>query len=166
MRSVLNRYATPLITGLFLISLLSGLALYFHIGPAGLHGMHEILSLALVLPFVLHLWKNWRAFAGYFRRLPMAIALAASLVAAVPFLLPAQSSGTGGRPPQFALARAVLAAPAGDVAPLFGISEAELLGRLGSAGYTVADPAQPLADIAAGSGKSETELAALLVAGS
>ena len=50
MPPVLYRYATPLITGLFLVSLISGLALFLHIGPGGLHPMHEWLSLVLILP--------------------------------------------------------------------------------------------------------------------
>ena len=60
MPTLFKTYATPLTTGLFLASLISGIALFFHIGPSGFHGMHEILSMVLILPFVLHLWRNWR----------------------------------------------------------------------------------------------------------
>ncbi|MCE8421489.1 DUF4405 domain-containing protein, partial [Rhodovulum sulfidophilum] len=59
MSSYLGRYATPFITGLFIVSLVSGLALFLHVGPSGFHAMHEWLSLLLIVPFVLHLWKNW-----------------------------------------------------------------------------------------------------------
>jgi hypothetical protein len=62
MPSILSRYATPLITGLFIVSLVSGVALFFHLGSAWFHSMHEWLSMVLILPFVLHIWKNWRAF--------------------------------------------------------------------------------------------------------
>ncbi len=44
-----SRYATPFITGLFLVSLISGIALFFHVGPGGFHGMHEWLSMLLIL---------------------------------------------------------------------------------------------------------------------
>ena len=60
MKSILYRYATPFTTGLFLVSLVSGVALFFHVGPAAFHGMHEWLSMVLILPFVLHMWRNWR----------------------------------------------------------------------------------------------------------
>ncbi|MCB1455931.1 MAG: DUF4405 domain-containing protein, partial [Nitratireductor sp.] len=60
MPDLLSRYATPFISGLFLVSLISGIALFFHVGPSGFHGMHEWLSMVLIAPFVLHLWKNWK----------------------------------------------------------------------------------------------------------
>ena len=53
MPAILNRYATPLITGLFLVSMISGIALFFHWGSAWFHGMHEWLSMVLIVPFVL-----------------------------------------------------------------------------------------------------------------
>jgi len=101
MPSVLNRYATPFITGLFMVSLISGLALFFHIGPTGFHGMHEWLSLLLILPFGLHVWKNWRPMKLYLTRAPMAVAAVVSLGMAALFLWPAagDTAGAGGRRP-------------------------------------------------------------------
>ncbi|MFZ2101600.1 MAG: DUF4405 domain-containing protein, partial [Oricola sp.] len=86
MPPILARYATPLITGLFIVSLVSGVALFFHYGSAYFHSMHEWLSMVLIVPFVLHIWKNWRAFLNYFRRPPMAVASVVSLAAAVAFI--------------------------------------------------------------------------------
>ncbi len=45
MPAFLARYATPLTTGLFIVSLVSGIALFFHWGGAAFHGMHEWLSM-------------------------------------------------------------------------------------------------------------------------
>ncbi len=42
----------------FLVSLVSGVAIFFHWGPGAFHGIHEWLSMVLILPFVLHLWKK------------------------------------------------------------------------------------------------------------
>ncbi len=92
MASLLLRYATPLITGLFLVSLISGVALFFHWGPGAFHGIHEWLSMVLILPFVLHLWKNWRPMTAYFKRAPMAIALGLSLLASLAFFIPLESA--------------------------------------------------------------------------
>lgn len=162
MQSLLLRHATPFITSLFLISLISGLALFLHIGPAGFHGMHEILSLALILPFVLHLWKNWRPMTAYLTRAPMAFAMAASLLAAAVFLLPGSGAGQAGGPPQFAVARMLLQAPPGAVAPALGLTEAELASRLAAAGF-VAVPQASLQDIATAAGRPEAEVLAALV---
>ena len=73
MQTFINRYATPLVTGLFLVSLISGVALFLHWGSGWFHGMHEWLSMVLILAFVLHLWKNWRPMTAYLRRAPMAL---------------------------------------------------------------------------------------------
>ena len=87
MLSFFQRYSTPFITGFFLISLISGVALFVHVGPAGFRSMHEILSMVLIVPFVAHLWKNWRPLMGYFKRSPMVIALVISAIAAAVFLI-------------------------------------------------------------------------------
>ncbi len=161
MRIVLQRYATPFITGLFLVSLISGIALIFHIGPAGFHGLHEWLSMVLILPFALHLWKNWRPMLSYFRRAPMAVALVLSVLASLPFLTGGAQGG--GRPPQFALARQVLSGSATELAPLLDTDPESLIAELGESGIIVRDPVQPLIEATVVAGKSETELAALLV---
>lgn len=162
MPALLSRYATPFITGLFLVSLVTGLALFFHVGPAGLHGAHEILSLVLILPVILHVWKNWRPMTAYFRRAPMILALVLSGVAMAPFLIPQEGAG-GGRPPQFALAQAVLAAPPETVAPVLGLSAEGLVDTLRATGFEAAADGVALKDIAARSGKTEGDLALALM---
>ncbi len=59
MKAFFNRYATPFVKGLFLVSLISGIALFFGIGQAYFHEMHEVLSMALIAHFILHTWKIW-----------------------------------------------------------------------------------------------------------
>lgn len=166
MTRTLFRYATPLVTGFFLISLITGVFLYFHTGPAAFRPIHEILSLVLIVPFVLHVWRNWRAFLSYFRRPPMAIGLAVSLLAAAWFFVPsgAPEAAQRGGPPAFAVAQSVMAHSAAEVAPLFGTTGEGLLARLADAGFTVRDPSQPLSEIAAGSGRDVSALQAVLVA--
>lgn len=163
MAQVFSRYSTPFITGLFLVSLVSGIALFFHVGPGGFHGMHEWLSMVLILPFVLHLWKNWRPMTGYFRHMPMAVALVVSALAAGAFLAPTGARTTAGGPPQFQLAHLVLTQPLKDVAPAVGLAPDALTDQLTAAGYTVADSSQRLTDIASASGKTEAEMANLLI---
>ena len=46
--------ATPFTTGLFLVSLISGIALFFHWESRVFHGMHEWLSMVLIAPFIIN----------------------------------------------------------------------------------------------------------------
>ncbi|MGR9355902.1 DUF4405 domain-containing protein [Rhizobium leguminosarum] len=159
MKSAFLRYATPFITGLFLVSLVSGIALFLHLGQSWFRGMHEWLSMVLILPFILHIWRNWRAFANYFRRMPMAIALSISLAASLYYALGAGGTGerTGG-PPQFAFASRILKNSISEVAPLIGTSPQMLQQRLANAGFSAATIEMPLSEVVARSGKDEAEL--------
>lgn len=161
MPSLLQRYATPLILGLFLVSLVSGTALFFHVGQGTFREMHEWLSLVLVIPFVLHLWKNWRPMVNYFRKPALGIALGLTLVMAMPFALQSTSGSTDG-PPQFALSHTLLGHSATVLAPLLDSTPEDVVTALQAAGFTAAGMDQPLTDIANRSGKSEFELAATL----
>ena len=163
MTTYLQRYATPFITGFFLISLISGVALFFHFGPGGFHGMHEWLSMVLILPFVLHIWKNWKPMLGYFKRSPMIVALIVSAIAAGAFLIPVGSSSRADGPPQFQLAHKVLSQSLNNVAPALGTTPDALTSALTTAGFKVSDPNKSLIDIATGSGKTEIEMSAVLI---
>jgi hypothetical protein len=161
MPPLLQRTATPLIVGLFLVSLVSGTALFFHVGQGTFREMHEWLSLVLVVPFVLHLWKNWKPMANYFRKPALGIALALSLAMALPFALQSASGSSDG-PPQFALSHTLLDNSAAELAPLLNATPEAVMNTLQAAGFTATGPDQPLTAIASQSGKSEFELAAAL----
>ncbi len=161
MSRLFQTYATPLITGLFLVSLVSGVALFFHIGPGGFHGMHEWLSMVLIVPFVLHIWKNWRPMTAYLRRAPMAYALVLSLGAALAFLYPIGSGTGAGGPPQFAFAERVLAATPAELAPALHVTPEALTAALAAQGIP-AQPDAPLAQLATASGKSSEQVLQVL----
>lgn len=167
MSSYLDRYATPFITGLFLVSLISGVALFFHWGSAYFHGMHEWLSMVLILPFGLHIWKNWRPITIYLRRAPMWIALAVSTVAAAAFVIPSmgtgEGAGPGGRPAAFALSNMVMKGSVSEVAAVLDVSTETLSGALAAKGYAVTSPDQSLDEIAGASGRSAMDVAGVLV---
>lgn len=165
MPSLLSRYATPFTTGLFLISLISGIALFFHVGTTAFREMHEWLSMVLFLPFILHVWKNWRPFLAYFKRLPMALSLAICLIAGLVFAWPAiTGSASSAGNPAFAMINVVTAGKPGQIAPLLGKTEAEVVDALKQGGFTAADGAKPLSEIATASGKDTMELMATLTA--
>lgn len=164
MHPALQRYATPLITGLFLVSLISGVALFFHLGSAYFHGMHEWLSMVLIVPFVLHIWKNWRPMLNYFRQGSFAIAMLVSLLAALAFVVPAMSgSAGGGRPPVFALSQKIMQGSVAEMAAVLDMAPAALSAQLEAAGFAVSSPEQSLDALAKAAGKSSMEMAGALV---
>ena len=166
MLTLAKRYATPLTTGLFLVSLVSGVALFFHWGASWAHGMHEWLSMLLILPFVLHLWRNWRPMVGYLKRPPLWIALAVSAALSAVFVVPALTGGaqTSGRPPQFAFAERMMGASVEEMAAALDITPQTLQARLTAAGWT-AQPGQSLASVAEQAGASSAAVMTVLLAG-
>lgn len=134
MPDFLQRYATPFVTGLFAVSLISGMGLFFHVGPRAFHPMHEWLSVVLIAPFVLHVWKNWRPMSLYLKRGAFWAAAAISTVAALAFVF-APMGGPGGRrgPPQMALTRALGAATPAQLAPALGVEAGKDEGAIAAA---------------------------------
>ena len=162
MTAFFNRYATPFITGFFLISLITGVALFVHIGPTAFREMHEWLSIVLVLPFAFHIWKNWRPMTAYFRHAPMAVALGLSLLACVPFFLSSEGETRSG-PPAFAFATSAMAHSADQLAPLFDMTGDQLRQKLGAAGYAFATPGQKLSEVAAARGSDANAVLGVLM---
>ncbi|WP_248304678.1 DUF4405 domain-containing protein [Breoghania sp. L-A4] len=150
-----------MLTGLFIVSLVSGIALFFHWGQGLFHGMHEWLSMVLIAPFVLHVWKNWKPFLAYFRRTPMAVALAVSVIAAVPFAWPTSGDAPSGNPMVMVL-RSVQSSPLEAVAPVFGHTRETLVAALEQNGYSVPLDALNLQQVAAANGKSDRDIAGVL----
>mgnify|MGYP006274704991 FL=1 len=163
MRSVLFKFATPLIVGLFLISLISGIALFAHWGGNLFRGMHIWLSMVLIIPFVLHVWKNWRAMSLYFRQWSFAVVMVVSLAVAIGFIA---NANTGGRrqqaPPTIALTRLLMNASPDKLAPALGASPDKLMEKLHSAGFDAAEPGLSLREIAKRSGKEELAIVSIL----
>ncbi|WP_160286301.1 DUF4405 domain-containing protein [Pseudomonas knackmussii] len=156
--NAIHRYATPLTTGLFAVSTVSGIALFFHWAPGAFHGMHEWLSIALLLPFALHVWKNWSGLVGYLRRKTLLLPLLASAVAAVLFVLPAGGAGGRGGNPAFAAIQVLSQARLVEVAPLYHMTTDELLGKLRARGLEVNDASQTLAEVAATGSQQPAQL--------
>ena len=160
-RDVLYRYATPFTTGLFAISLISGVALFFHVGSTWARGMHEILSMVLILPFALHIWRNWPTFLAYFRRWAMWIGLAVSLVLAVPFML--DDGGAGGASSGDPRALVFGAMANADVSALAALAKTDattVISRLSAAGYQNVAPTDTASDLAKRAGRDSFDVVA------
>jgi hypothetical protein len=152
----IERYATPLITGLFIVSAVSGTALFFHTSQSMFHEMHEWLSMLLLLPFVLHLWKNWRPLLNYAKRRTLIIPLVASLAIAVPFAVTGMTESHGGNP-GFRTMSLLTQARLSDLAPILHTTPDALLAALKQHGYPAQSADETLDAIAAASGKPANE---------
>lgn len=151
------RYATPLITSLFVISLVSGVALFFHWGQAYFREMHEWLSMVLLLPFVLHIVRNWKPFIAYFKHVPMTVALLAGVGGAGVYAWQGASGGPGGNP-MVAVAMVIQKSSLATAAPLFGHTPESLNNALTAKGYKISTNETKLADIALASDKETVAL--------
>lgn len=142
MKAALTRHATPYTTGLFLVSTVSGVALFFHLGSNLFHSMHEWLSMLLLVPVGLHVWKNWGALLTYLRRHTLLLPLLLSLAAGIAFAVPSLGSSSGGNP-AFRLNNAATSAP------LLHGSPAALQAKLQARGLQVASVNDSVKTIAA-----------------
>lgn len=162
LKNLINRYATPLTTGFFIVSMISGVALFFHWAPALFHGMHEWLSMVLLVPFVLHLWKNWGPLMGYIKRKTLFVPLLLSLLVAVPFAVPGNAGKQGGNP-AFAAVQLVTKAPLADSAALFKATPDELVTRLRQKGLSVTSSSDTLNQVAQSAKMQPAQLIAELL---
>ena len=156
--AAVNRFATPLTTGLFAVSGISGVVLFFHWAPAAFHGMHEWLSMVLLLPFAMHAWKNWRPLVGYARRGTLLPVMAASLLAAAPFAASAlMGGGTEGRP-SARIVRLMTQARLVDLAPVLKTTPDAVLAVLRQRGVVVRSAEDTLEAVASASSTKAADL--------
>ncbi|WP_220790403.1 DUF4405 domain-containing protein [Gluconacetobacter takamatsuzukensis] len=160
----MNRYGTPLTTGFFLVSTVTGVALFFHWGPGAFHPMHEWLSMVLLVPFVLHMVKNWNSLLNYARRGWLYVPLLIALLASAYFFLAPSTGGKGGnRQLAFRVVSLVTSAPLGQIAPLFGIDADEALRRLHAQNLQVTSDSQAIDAIALANSRTTNDVLAALM---
>lgn len=152
----MHRYGTPLTAGLFAVSTVSGVALFFHWAPRTFHAMHEWLSLLLLAPFVLHLWKNWKPLLTYAKRKTLVIPLVLSVLVAVPFAM-LTGKGRGGNP-AFQTVALLTEASVADLAPVFHATPEDLLQHLQKRGYKATSADDSVTTIAVASAVPATEV--------
>ena len=153
----MHRYGTPLTAGLFLVSAVSGVALFFHWASATFHSMHEWLSMLLLAPFALHMWKNWKPLLAYARRRTLLTPLLLSVVVAVPFALTAGKGGRAGNP-AFQTVSLMTRASLVELAPVFQSTPDMLLKNLQQRGYKATSTDQSPSAIASASAVSANEV--------
>lgn len=169
-RNVVFNYGTAFTTGLFLVSAVSGVALYFHLGVGVFRPMHETLSMVLLVPVVIHLWRNWRFLIAYFRQAAMPVALIVCAVAAGSYAFTVGNSATGthrrgqsGGNPAFVLLESVQNTPLSLLAPAVALDETQALKRLAEAGFVGVTGEDTITALAKRSGRPALEIVGSLV---
>lgn len=155
-----REWATPLTIGVFLVSAVTGLALFFEVDTGFGKLVHQWLGWVLVVAVVLHVAVN---FASFRRRLTVGagrwLVLSLGLLAVATFFEPAPpppppepppepASADAERDPASAVATAVLHAPLTVVAALANASPETLASALRTAGFDVGAGDPSLAEIA------------------
>jgi hypothetical protein len=148
--------ATPLATGMFIVTATSGIALFFHVAPAAFHAMHVWLSMVWLLPFGLHIWRNWHPFIAYAKRGALFVPVLVCVTIALPF---AYAGLAGGREtPGFKMTAVLTQASIDTLAPVLKTTPDQLVEALKQHGFHVASTAQTIRTVAAASGKPPNEV--------
>lgn len=155
-----RKWSTPLTIGTFLITGVSGVLLFFHLGEGLVKEAHEWIGIAFVIGALLHVNTHWAPFKRYFSLgLPRAV-MASVLVGSLVFM--AASGHEEGGNPMVAAVKTLENAPLTLVAQLQSRDTDDLHKQLEAAGFEVTDNFTTLKTIANNSGRSERELIALL----
>ncbi|GKY88634.1 DUF4405 domain-containing protein [Sinisalibacter aestuarii] len=130
----LRLWATPLTVATTLITLVTGIFLFFHYAPGLTRVSHEWIGMLMAVAVFAHLLLNWRAFTTYFKR-PAGLTLmglgAVAMAATVLVSMPAREGGPSG----FRAAMAAMnTARIETLADLAGEETDAVLARLGAAG--------------------------------
>ena len=152
------RLATPLTTGLFAISVVSGIALFFHWLPSAFHSMHVWLSMVLLLPFALHVWRNWSPLLGYARRGTLVLPLVASLAVAAPFAVHGLSGAGGRGNPGFRTMALMTQARLSELAPVLRSTPDALLAALRQQGFHAGSTDETIESVGAASGTPPSQV--------
>lgn len=153
MDSFLRTYATPLSLISFLVVGITGIFMLFDIRSGATGEIHELAGIVFVIALILHLVRNGRGVKAMLS-LPKSKTFVAvgGIAAAVLLLLaaPIQSGGRGHGPHggPWQVVNTISAQPISKMAPALGVTTDQAVARLRSAGVTVANPEQSLAQIA------------------
>jgi hypothetical protein len=156
----LIRLGTPMITAAFVITALTGVFLFFHLGERLFKHLHEWIGMAMIVGAALHIASNWRAMVKTLRKPPQWLFAALALITTAAFVVPQLSDaggGKGGKAAQRQLQQALLSAPLDKLAPVLQATPDELAADLEEAGFTVAGTDASLMTIAGASDRSPRE---------
>jgi hypothetical protein len=125
-------WVTPIAIGAFLISAVTGVAIFFHIDTGLAKFAHEWLSWLLLIAVVLHVLVNLFGFKRYFTNWRSLTIMGVSVLIVVASFAISGGRGAGG-PPHIKPARVLAQAPLSVLAQVAKITPEELRKRLAKA---------------------------------
>lgn len=152
---------TPITGVLSLIIGLSGVMLFFHFGEGLVKGVHEWLGIAFAVIMLVHLGLNWSAFKKHFSK-PAAWVGTGVVTSICAIVLVASLSNPSGGNPMHAIIQSIETTPVSDLAPVFKISQSEMVKKLGQAGIEM-NGRETLQELAGKNGVATRRLIATLM---
>lgn len=151
----INReWATPLVIGAFLLSGLTGLALFLGVSTFFGTTAHEYLGLVFIVGGLSHLTVNFPAFKRHLKQTKARIIIGLYVLVVIASFLPIgpkRGDEAGFRN----FIQAALAAPLTDVARVIHRDPNEMVQQLQAAGYAINDPSQSIMSATAGDPKQQ-----------
>lgn len=129
--SLLKKYSTPLTAATAIVVCITGVMMFFHLYKGEVQAMHEWLGMGFVVAAVLHLLRHRRPLGLMMKQSRTHILLVLTLIISLAFLYPSSSQQPN---PMRSTITAVMRAPLKDLAPVVGVSTAELTARFADAG--------------------------------
>ncbi len=158
-----RKIITPITGVLALVIGISGVMLFFHVGEGLVKEAHEWLGVAFAAVMFIHLALNWKAFKHHFRKPAAWVGTGAVSAISVMFLV-ASMSGEPHENPTRSIIQSIETAAVSDLAPVFKLSQAEIVQRFDNAGAKVETGQETLLELAGKSGVHPRRLVAALVA--
>jgi hypothetical protein len=156
-----RRFVTPITGILSLVIGISGVMLFFHLGEGLVKGVHEWLGIAFAAVMLAHLALNWTAFKQYFKR--PAAWVATSVVTVITAVFLVTSASGSHENPMHSIVKSIETTAISDLAPLFKLSQSEMVQRLGEAGVKIETGRETLRELASSSGTAPRRLLATLM---
>ncbi len=142
-----RKLATASTIGAFIVATLTGLLLFFEVGPGSVRATHEWISIFFLGVVVLHVYVNQKPFIQYFRSNNVA-PLVAGLVIGLAIFVVAYNDIYAAE----AVFQSALHAELQDVVFLFDVTLAEAVDALRAEGIEIESQAQTIHDIASMNG--------------
>lgn len=146
----LRPWATPLTVATTLVTIVTGVLLFFHLSPGLTRLSHEWIGMLMLLGVAAHMVINWRAFTTYFKR-PVGLGLIAAgvLATALTFVISPAENGKGGGSPVGMVMGALEGADMETLAALAKTDVPTVIEKLSAAGIT-AEAGQTLREATGG----------------
>jgi hypothetical protein len=166
MKAVLKTLVTPLVSGAFVISAVTGLLLFFDVEIGLVEPAHKWLSWLLLSGILLHLVLHWKQFAGYLSSKPALAVISTGVVVALLSVYPGfgEKENEGGKEQLGKISANVLSSSSLETLALVMKNSPEnLVVELGKTGIIVKDPASTIQEIARQNGKNDKDLLVALL---